>query len=83
MQHFVPGDMEDFVGMGLSGCLLIVQARRVMMTAQVIVMTVQTVQMTTYEQKDNCEPDGLSPQSDKLTRICLIIILLLKQSKTK
>jgi hypothetical protein len=66
--------------MGLSGSLLIVQARRVVMPAQVIVMTVQ---MTTYEQKDNCEPDGLSPQSAELTRICLIIILLLRQSKTK
>ncbi len=41
------------VGMGLSGCLLMVQARRVVMTAQVIVMTVKTMQMTTYEQKDN------------------------------
>jgi hypothetical protein len=66
--------------MGLSGCLLIVQARQVVMTARIFVMTVQ---MTTYEQKDNFEPDGLSPQSDELTRICLIIILLLKQSKIK
>jgi hypothetical protein len=51
---FHPGADRD-VGMGLSGSLLIVQARRVVMTAQVIMMTVQ---MTTYEKKDNCEPDG-------------------------
>jgi hypothetical protein len=53
---------------GLSGFLLIrvVQARRVVMTARMIVMTVR---LTTYEQKDNCEPDGLTPQSDELTKI--------------
>ncbi len=50
------------------------------MTAQVIGITMQ---MTMYEQKDNCEPDGLSLKSDKLTRICLIIILLFKKSKAK
>jgi hypothetical protein len=39
-------------------------SQKVVMTARIIMMTVQ---MTKYEQKDNCEPDGLSPQSDELT----------------